>query len=95
MAKGLRFHWDLRKALSNKAKHGITFAEACQIFADKCAITIPDPDHGSDDELREITIGSTGKMRIVVVAHIMSDHTVRIISARKANAQETKLYNEG
>ena len=95
MPKGLRFHWDLRKALSNKAKHGVTFAEACQIFADVFAITIPDPDHGSDDELREVTIGSTGKSRIVVVAHVMADGVIRIISARKANAQETKLYNEG
>jgi len=95
MAKGLRFEWDPRKAQINKTKHGISFEEASQVFGDRLAITIPDPDHGSIDELREITIGSTGKMRIAVVAHLTDDGSIRIISARKADARELARYNEG
>jgi uncharacterized DUF497 family protein len=53
------------------------------------------PDHGSDDEIRETTIGSTGKMRIVVVSHISNDGIIRIISARKASSPEIRQYNEG
>jgi uncharacterized DUF497 family protein len=94
MTKGLRFEWDERKALSNKAKHGIAFPEACQVFGDQLAITIPDPSHGAADELREVTIGSTGKFRIVVVSHVTDDGTIRVISARKATSQEIKFYNE-
>lgn len=95
MIKGLHFSWDQRKSLTNKAKHGITFEEASQVFGDKLAITISDPDHGSDDEIREMTIGSTGKMRIVVVSHVSHVGIIRIISARKASSSEVRQYNEG
>ena len=94
MAKGLRFEWDPRKALSNKDKHKISFEEAAEVFADVLAISIPDPDHGGN-EYREVTIGQTGKMRIVVVSHTQEDGTIRIISARKAERQEIIQYNEG
>jgi uncharacterized protein len=94
MSRGLKFEWDPRKALSNKDKHGISFEEATEIFGDPLAITIPDPDH-SDDEFREITIGQTGKFRIIVASHTQRDGTIRIISARKADRSETLQYNEG
>jgi uncharacterized DUF497 family protein len=94
VAKGLRFEWDSRKALSNKDKHGVAFEEACEVFGDALAITIPDPDH-SGEEYREVTIGQTGKQRIVVVSHTQRDGTIRIISARKADRQEINQYNEG
>ena len=92
--RGLRFEWDSRKALSNKAKHGVSFEEACIVFGDVLSITIGDPDHGSSDEEREITIGQTGKFRIVVVSHTQRDGTIRIISARKADRQEILQYTE-
>jgi uncharacterized DUF497 family protein len=95
VTKGLHFSWDQRKSLTNKAKHGITFEEESQVFGDKLAITISDPDHGSDDEIREMTIGSTGKMRIVVVSHVSHVGIIRIISARKASSSEVRQYNEG
>ena len=93
MPKGLRFEWDPRKALTNKDKHGVSFEEACEVFGDVLAITIPDPDHG-EEEYQEITIGQTGKLRIVVVSHTQRDGTIRIISARKADRQEINHYNE-
>ena len=64
------------------------------MFGDPMAITISDPDHGSDIELRELTIGATGKLRIVVVSHTARDGHIRIISARKAERSEIKHYNE-
>jgi uncharacterized DUF497 family protein len=94
VTRGLQFIWDPRKAISNKAKHGVSFEEASQVFGDKIAITIQDPDHGSDDECREISIGTSGKLRIVVVAHIANGNVIRIISARKADSLEVRQYNE-
>ena len=94
MAKGLRFVWDSTKAESNYRKHGISFAEAATVFADVLSLTILDPDHGQGDEVREITIGQSIKFRIVVVSHTDRDGRVRIISARKADRQESKQYNE-
>jgi uncharacterized DUF497 family protein len=95
VASGLKFNWDPRKAIANKAKLGVSFEEASQVFGDKIAITIQDPDRGSENEYREITIGTSGKLRIVVVAHITDGNLVRIISARKAGSSELQQYNEG
>jgi uncharacterized DUF497 family protein len=41
----LTFEWDLRKARSNLAKHGVGFEEASTILADPLSLTIPDPEH--------------------------------------------------
>ena len=93
MAKGLKFEWDPRKAQINLQKHGISFEEAATVFGDKLAITMLDPDH-SDLEIREITLGSTLKNRIVVVSHMDRSGNIRIISARRADRDEINQYNE-
>ena len=94
MPKGLRFQWDSRKSLKNKGKHNVSFEEAAQVFGDSMAITIQDPDHGNDDEIREITIGQSGKNRILAVSSTERDGAIRIISARKAEKHEINQYNE-
>lgn len=91
--RGLRFEWDPGKASINLTKHGISFEEAATVFADRLSITIDDPEHSSDEN-REITIGQTGKCRIVVVSHVDRFGNIRIISARKADRVEIKQYNE-
>ena len=90
---GLYFEWDSQKAIVNFKKHKITFEEACTIFNDPRSITILDPDH-SQDEDREITIGISRNMLILVVSHTDRFGRVRIISARKANKTEQKQYVE-
>ena len=52
----LEFEWDLRKARSNLARHGVAFEEASTIFGDSLSLTIPDPEH-SHMERRHITMG--------------------------------------
>ncbi|MGI8744837.1 MAG: BrnT family toxin [Bryobacteraceae bacterium] len=54
---GIGFEWDTRKKAANWLKHGVTFVEACTVFGDPLSITIPDPDHGINEE-RFVTIGS-------------------------------------
>ena len=95
MARGLRFVWDPHKEALNRRKHGITFIEAASVFGDSASLTIPDPDHGGDEELREITIGQSGKLRLVVVSHTERSGAIRIISARKATRREAAWYQEG
>ena len=36
----LRFEWDKGKAEANLKKHGVTFSEACTVFADPLSITV-------------------------------------------------------
>ncbi len=88
-----KFTWDERKNTSNQKKHGISFDEAILVFDDDNARLIPDPNH-SDDEDRYILLGLCSQLRLLVVCHCYRKrgHSIRIISARKANKSETNQY---
>lgn len=90
----MEFEWNIGKAASNVAKHGVTFIEAATLFGDPLAITYPDPDH-SDDEVRYITIGVSDRNRLLIVSHADRDNRIRIISARRATRAERRLYESG
>ena len=75
----LEFEWDLRKARSNLAKHGVAFGEASTIFGDSLSLTIPDPEH-SHMERRHITMGTTFNGKLLVVVHTDRGDNIRIIS---------------
>ena len=47
---GIPFEWDPAKALVNRHKPGLGFAEAITVFGDPLSITIPDPDYGIDKD---------------------------------------------
>ena len=89
----LRFDWDESKAAANAKKHGISFEEAKSVFLDERAKLINDPDH-SEDEERFVLLGISSTLRLLVVCHCYRDigNVIRIISARKANASESKFY---
>ena len=88
----LVFEWDDKKSVSNQKKHGVSFDEAKTVFTDQFARLIADPDH-SDDEDRFILLGTSIYSNLLVVCHcIRMDDSIRIISARKADRQERKIY---
>jgi uncharacterized protein len=89
----LTFEWDLRKARSNLAKHGVGFEEAATIFGDPLSLTIPDPEH-SLTEKRYITMGRAFNAKLLVVVHTDRGDNIRIISARGASRREGKSYEE-
>ncbi len=91
----LTFEWDENKNRINKTKHKVSFEEAQTVFYDDHALLIPDPDH-SEDEERFILLGFSDKARLLLVCHCYrrSETVIRIISARKADAQEADQYNE-
>lgn len=89
----LTFEWDLRKARSNLAKHGVGFDEATTIFGDPFSLTIPDPEHSSAEE-RYITMGTAFNAKLIVVVHTDRGDNIRIISARRASRRERKCYEE-
>ena len=91
----LSFEWDKNKNRMNKAKHKVSFEEAKTVFYDEKALLIPDPDH-SEDEERFILLGFSAKARLLLVCHCYrkAETVIRIISARKADAQEAEQYNE-
>lgn len=87
----LIFEWDLNKAKSNKQKHGITFDEACSVFADPLSLTIYDPIHSMKED-RFVIIGMSNKNRTLTVVHADRGDKIRIISARKSTKKERKHY---
>jgi uncharacterized DUF497 family protein len=91
----LSFEWDLEKAKSNRRRHDVSFEEATTVFSDVLSSTIPDPDHSSPTEEREVTIGMSHRQRLLVVAYCTRGNSLRIISAREATRRERRQYEEG
>ena len=89
----LRFEWDGRKAAANLKKHGVGFEEAKSVFVDERGKLIDDPDH-SEDEDRFVILGLSSALRLLLVCHCYrrEGNVIRIISARKATAKESKVY---
>jgi uncharacterized DUF497 family protein len=89
----IRFAWDDRKNRENRRKHGVSFEEAQTVFLDEKAIRYFDPDHSADED-RFIMLGMSFNLRVLVVCHCYraADSIIRIISARKANRREAKVY---
>jgi uncharacterized DUF497 family protein len=87
------FQWDERKAETNRFKHGIRFEEAESVFEDPLARIDPDPDH-SEDEGRELIFGHSDNGKLLLVNFVERGGTIRIISARYADKEERKRYEE-
>jgi uncharacterized protein len=90
----IRYEWDAAKAKSNARKHGVKFEEAASVFLDPMAMSGPDPDH-SESEIRFITFGYSSLGQLLVVSHTWRMGHIRIISARRADRSERKMYEEG
>ena len=71
----------------------VSFEEAQTVFKDPLEITMPDLDHSIDED-RFITIGKSGKKRVLVVVYTERRKKIRLISARKATRAERKKYEE-
>jgi len=91
----LVFEWYPLKNSLNQRAHGISFEEAQTVFYDENARLIPDPKH-SDKEERFILLGFSSKAHMLIVCHCyrQDDEIIRIISARKADRNESKQYNQ-
>lgn len=90
------FEWDAAKALSNAAKHGVTFDRAATVFLDALALTVFDSAH-SESEERWFTLGYDASGTLLAVAHTHhatgpDNARVRIISARAATSRERHFY---
>lgn len=89
----MQYTWDPAKAKSNVEKHGVSFEEAIG--------SIEDPnnrvaDDNASGEPRLIVLGMSRAARLLFVVCIeVTDHEIRIISARKATQGEARSYAEG
>jgi uncharacterized protein len=89
---GQRFVWDSEKGASNLKKHGVSFETACEVFFDPFVYV---EDARVSEEDRDAAIGMTEDWTLLLVVHLYrEDETIRIISARRATAQEKGTYED-
>ncbi|HMV48029.1 MAG TPA: BrnT family toxin [Blastocatellia bacterium] len=89
----MRFEWAPEKAITNQDKHGVDFEEAKEAFCDPYAAIIPDEAHSWDEERMKIIGASSSRLLLVVYVEKVED-SFRIISAREANKNEKRIYQE-
>jgi uncharacterized DUF497 family protein len=88
----VRFEWDPAKAAINKRKHGVSFEEAAECFMDPLALILDDPRYTE----RLILIGASRRRRVIFTVYAEREAAlIRIVSARRATANERKRYEEG
>jgi uncharacterized protein len=81
--------WDPAKNRENQRKHGISFDDAKAVFQDLDRIEVLD-DRDYDEE-RRVAIGTMGKI-VALVVYTERNSGIRLISARKADADDTANY---
>lgn len=86
----MRFEYDPNKSLSNKAKHGIDFEEAKNLWKDLDRLEAPILRPG---EQRFIVIGSTLDASWTAIITYRGG-AIRIISVRRAREEEIRHYEE-
>ena len=84
------FEWDDANAEAHFAKHGVRFDFVVRVILDPAYVDF-DASRAEDGETRRKAVGMIdGKLYVMVYAP--RGGIGRIISARRANAQETRRY---
>jgi len=91
--KVIGFEWDKGNIDKSCQKHGITPNEAEEVFVDRNVGIERDIKHQELEE-RYIAIGMTLNEKLLFVVFTMRNNMVRVISSRKANKKERRLYEE-
>ena len=87
----MQFTWDEAKRKSNLAKHGYDFADAHKVFAG--TLVLAEDGRADYGEQRMLALGQLDAV-VVMIVHVESDDTIRVISMRKATKHETNDYYE-
>jgi uncharacterized protein len=78
-----------REGRSQVQQHKVTFEAASEVFFDPF---VGPADAGVNEETRDAVIGYTEDASLLFVVHLIQEQEcIRIISARKATAQERTL----
>jgi uncharacterized DUF497 family protein len=86
----MRYIYDPKKRAANLKKHGLDFEDAAQVIESERTVTFEDRrfDYG---EQRFVTLGFL-REQVVVITTAETDEQIRVISIRRANRNEKKIY---
>ena len=89
--------WDESKNQINQSKHRLSFEVAQLVFDDPLHVSRQERIEGGEQRLQ--TIGLVHGLVLLLVAHSVIEadghETIRIISARKADKIERRIYEQG
>ncbi len=86
------FEWDSVKNKRNVEKHSISFEQAIEIW-NLPHVDIENLAYSTNGETRSATLGQMGK-KVYVIIWTMRNSKIRIVSARRANKNEEKIFFE-
>jgi len=89
------FDWDRGNARKSSDKHGVSQAEAEQIFLNAPLLMTPDTAH-SKTEARYHALGHTDEGRLLHVTFTLrgDGRLIRVISARPMSRRERRYYEQ-
>jgi len=89
------FEWDTGNARKNADKHGVSQAEAEQVFFHEPLLVVEDGRH-SAQEPRYHALGHTAAGRHLHLTYTLRQHgtLIRVISARTMSRKERRLYEK-
>ena len=93
LGKIIRFDWNQGNIDKSYKKHGITPNEAEDVFLDINIAIEKDIKH-NEVESRYIAIGKTMQEKLLFVVFTFRNNMIRVISARKVNKKERRLYEK-
>lgn len=90
------FERDDNKAAENERKHNVTFDEAESAFDDENSVEFFDAAHSTEEKRFQRLAISTKRLLFIIytIRDEAGEEVIRLISARKATARETEIYNE-
>jgi uncharacterized DUF497 family protein len=89
----MEFEWDNKKAQSNQSKHGACFEDAAQVFLDPQRIeTFDGREAYGEDRWKTIGLVSVALLAVIYTVRSQENESIRLISARKADAYERSQY---
>ena len=91
----MEFEWHADKASSNLHKHGVSFEDAARVFLDPDRIeTFDGRDSDGEDRWKTVGLVEPALLAVVYTVRDNDGEVIRIISARKADANERSQYRE-
>lgn len=91
----MEFEWDSEKAEMNLRQHRVSFEDAARVFLDPNRIeTFDSREAYGEDRWKTVGLVEYALLAVVYTVRGKDDESIRLISARKADAHERAQYRE-
>lgn len=91
----MKFEWNPVKAASNLRKHRVSFEDAAGVFLDPNRIeTFDGREAYGEDRWKTVGLVNPALLAVVYTLRGVDGNIIRLISARKAGADECEQYSK-